>query len=95
VIVQQNAFVLFLLLLQDPDLLLGVFDSFPELLVDTTCQTRDKGDPQLLFHDQVRLTDGRVVGTRFRMEMAFADQRYSGQDNVYTLREIWLLDFRL
>jgi hypothetical protein len=39
-IVQRDAFIPFVLLLRDPDLLLEKLDGFPESLVNAVCQAR-------------------------------------------------------
>jgi len=45
--VEQNAFILLLLFLQDPDLLLEVVDGLPEFLVEATSQARYHRKPQV------------------------------------------------
>jgi len=56
-VVQQEALVLLLLFLQDPDLLFEVFDGFPAFFVGAIGQTRHKRKPEVLFHSSARLTD--------------------------------------
>ncbi len=69
-IIQEDAFVLLLLFLQDPDLLLEVVDGLPEFLVETTSQIRHHRKPQRLFHSPWRLLGSRAAGKRFRHEVA-------------------------
>ena len=63
-VVEQNAFVFFLLLLQDPDLLLELVDGFPGFLLNATCKTGDKCEPWSLFHSLERLMSGKTAGKR-------------------------------
>jgi hypothetical protein len=70
VVVQQNTFVLFLLLRQDPDLLLEVFDGFPEFLVDTVRQARHHRKPQIPFHSPAKLIGRWAAGKCFRQTVA-------------------------
>jgi len=72
VVIQQDAFVLFLLFLQDPDLLFEVVEGFPEFLVNAVCQARHQRKPEVLFHSSERLMDPGVVGKRFRQATAKA-----------------------
>jgi len=70
VIIQQDAFVLFLLFLQDPDLLLEVVDGFPEFFVNAVCQTCHDRKLQVLFHSPEKLMDQQAVGKGFRQVTA-------------------------
>jgi hypothetical protein len=68
-ILQQNAFVLPLLLLQDPDLLFEAVDGFPEFPIDTIGQARHQRKPEGLFDSPDRLINQGVACKRFRQAM--------------------------
>ena len=70
VVVKQDTFVLFLLFLQDPDLLLEVLDSLPEFLVQTISQTRHYRKPKMPFHSPQRLTGRGAAGKGCRQIVA-------------------------
>jgi len=69
-IVQQDAFVLFLLFLQNPDLLSKVVDRLPELFVHAVCQACHDRKPQVLFHRPRRLMVGCAAGKGIRQMVA-------------------------
>jgi len=62
-------YCLFLLFLEDPDLLLEILDDLPEFPVDAIGQTGDECDPQLLFHSLERLMDRPSAGKCSRQGM--------------------------
>ena len=65
-IIQEDAFVLLLLFLQDADLLFEVVDGLPMLFVDAVCQACHERKPEVLFRGSQRLFDQRVASNRFR-----------------------------
>ena len=72
-VIQKDAFVLFLLFLQDSDLLSEVVDGLPEFFVDAVCQARHDCKPEVLFHSPERLTGRWAAAKRF-CQIAAQDQ---------------------
>ena len=68
-IVEQDAFVLFLLFLQDPHLLFEVVDRLPEPLIKAVRQAGQHRKPQMSSHSRQRLPGCGLAGKRFRSTM--------------------------
>jgi len=64
VIIQQDAFVLLLLLDQDSDLLLEAVYRSVESLIDTIRQTSDDYEPRFVFHGPAGLIDRATARRR-------------------------------
>ena len=64
-VIQEDTFVLLLLLLQDSDLFLEVVDGLPEFFVDAVGQARHECKPEVLFYSCDRLTDQGTAGNGF------------------------------
>lgn len=65
-IIQEDASVLFPLLLQNPHLFLEVLDGLPDLFVNAVCQACHERKPEVLFYSRQRLPDRWAVGQCFR-----------------------------